>query len=258
MTSNLALSIANLTVLFRNQYRVFEIIKRANFSIKQNEFLFLIGRNGSGKTTLCLALTNLLDRSFFELSGEILFNGVNIINADNRTIENIRKEHIGYILQNPFASFDPLLKIKNQFIEISELKKIPLKKFYQLMEIFELEKSSLEKYPFELSGGMLQRLSIVRAFACDYKIIISDEPTSALDKPTSNIVMNYLRNYVDERKGSILFVTQDILLAKKYADRIGFLSGGQMQVYENLNEIFYKISNPEITALIHSLKELTE
>ncbi len=251
------LSVANLTVLVRNRQRKIEILNKVNFSLRQNEFLFLIGKNGSGKTTLCMALASLLDKTQFEITGEVVIDGINLIQSDEKTLEKIRKEKIGYILQNPFASFDPILKIITQFREISDIKNIPLEKFFHLMEIFELDLSCLEKYPYELSGGMLQRLSFVRTLAHDYKILIADEPTSALDKPTSNIIMNCLENYINEKSCSIILVTQDILLAKKYASKIGLISSGKLEIYDSWDVMFHNSSNMEINPLLQSLKELT-
>jgi peptide/nickel transport system ATP-binding protein len=212
------------------------IINEISFSIKRGEFFTIIGENGSGKSTLAHSLTGLLNQHVFDISGEILFEKKNLLKISKIELEQIRKKEISYIFQDAFSSFDPLRRISYQLM--TNRSNISTKIIDEHFSKLRLNSKSniLKKFPFQLSGGMLQRISAVRAILSNPKFIIADEPTSALDKPISNLFMDYLTSYQKQTGATILFITQDFGLAINYSDRIAVLKEGKMHSIHTRDE----------------------
>lgn len=234
------------------------IINNISFNCWGQEFFVILGKNGQGKTTLSLSITNLLNKNVFEISGNIIIDGTDILSLNERELTKFRQKKICYIPQNPFASFNPTKKIKPQFEEQSKLKEIPFETYIELMNKLELKNidSILNKYPFELSGGILQRLSAVRCFATNPLLIIADEPTSALDKPISNQLINLFVDYVSSKKGTLIFITQDVSIAEKYANRVGLLHQGKMDLILDKNDFFKTKDNIELKIILEAFEQL--
>jgi|YNPMSStandDraft_1061717.scaffolds.fasta_scaffold27044_2 ABC-type glutathione transport system ATPase component len=234
------------------------ILNEIDFTCNQSEILTILGKNGEGKTTLALSLTKLLNPQIYSIEGKVYFRNEDILNLDENSLQKIRKEQIGYILQNPFSAFNPIYKIKDQIEELNKLKNIPFENFIQLMNKLELKNHNqiLSKYPFELSGGMLQRLSAVRVLASNPDLIIADEPTSALDKPISNQLLKLFRDYVKERNGALIFITQDISIAESFSDKIAFLKNGNLIHFVERENLFKQTNHIEIEILLNSYRQL--
>lgn len=254
--NNELIRVAKLKVFVKRKYRV--ILNDITFNCHKSEILTILGKNGEGKTTLALSLTKLLNPQVYTIEGEVFFENENLLEIDKIKLHKIRKDKIGYILQNPFSAFNPIYKIKDQFNEISRLKNIPFEKFIHLMNDLELKnyEQILNKYPFELSGGMLQRLSVVRVLASNPALIIADEPTSALDKPISNQLLDILKTYVREQNGTIIFITQDISIAENISDRVAFLSYGSLIHFTEKENLYNQTNHIEVNVLLNSFKQL--
>ncbi len=206
------------------------ILKNISFSLDVGEFFTLIGENGSGKSTLALSLTQLIPKNKFRIDGRAYFLADELLSMSESKLNSVRREKISYIFQNPFNAFDPIRTIGFQFNEIQTYRNFindELNDYFIRLQLPDYKTLS-KRYPFELSGGMLQRVSSVRAIIIKPNLIIADEPTSALDKPISNIFMNFLYEYTRMNQISILFITQDFEIAKKYSDRIGILKDGEL------------------------------
>lgn len=216
------------------------ILRKINFSCLSSEILIILGKNGQGKTTLSLSIANLLNKNVFKIEGEILVDGVDVLSLDEKELISLRQKKIGYIFQNPFSSFNPAKTIKSQFEEQSKLKNIPLESIISLMKELSLKdyEQILRKYPFELSGGILQRLSAVRCLASNPSLIIADEPTSALDRPIATELLNLFYHFTKERNIALVLITQDLSVLEKYADRVAFLNNGELYYFESKESFF--------------------
>ncbi|MBU2445262.1 MAG: ABC transporter ATP-binding protein [Bacteroidetes bacterium] len=234
------------------------IIDDLSFSIERGEFFTIVGENGSGKSTLAHSLTGLLKPTVFDITGTILLEENNLLKIPKAELEQIRKKEISYIFQNPYASFDPIRRIGSQMMtdQLYASTKIVEEHFSKL----KLNSGSniLKKFPFQLSGGMLQRVSAVRAILSNPKLIIADEPTSALDKPISNLFMDYLMSFKNNSGATILFITQDFKLAAKYSDKIAVLKSGKIHSIHQRNEFLKSSSDPYITKLYNSYNFIYE
>lgn len=256
MISKEIFRITNLSVSIKESKRI--ILENVNFSCFTGEIFVILGKNGSGKSTLALSLTKLLSNEVFNISGEVCFKNKNIYLLDDLELLKIRQKKIGYIMQNPFSAFDPIKKIRKQFEYLSNLKEVPFSNYIELMKKLELRdvEAILEKYPFELSGGMLQRLAVVKALLSTPELIIADEPTSALDRPITIQLMDFLSDYVKSQKSALIIITQDISIAEKYSDKIAFLDQVKLNVFSTKTQFFttYESVNQEV--LVESYKFL--
>lgn len=214
------LQVKNLCI----SYGAKEIVHSVNFSVARGEILVIVGESGSGKSTILKAIGGILGRGKIT-DGQIFFYGADITNLDNDARRKLAGAEIGYIFQNATASFCPIRKIGEQiFEEVQAHKNWSREEFLQrakiIMQNINLEENALEKYPFQLSGGMGQRAGILAAMILKPKILLADEPTSALDFETQESV---IKEFLKLRKSygvSIVMVTHNLEVAKFIADKI--------------------------------------
>lgn len=212
----LQVDISKISILSDDQERI--LLKDIHFTLNANRVYTILGENGSGKSTLIKSLSLLLDKRFFRIDGQILWNKKNLFDASEEELISIRKNQIRYVFQDCVNAFDQLKKIGYYFDLMVE----DDSKFLNLLEYFNLPPKSEIKnlYPYELSGGMAQRISIILAVIANPQLLILDEPTSSADTAIINLLIHFLREYVSERKNSVLIVTQDLLFAEKVSDEI--------------------------------------
>lgn len=220
-----------------------EIVSGVSFGVKQGEILVIVGESGSGKSTILKAIGGLLGNNGAIMDGQIFFRDIEITNAPESIRRKLAGESIGYIFQNATASFCPIRKIGEQIFEsVKAHKNWSREEFLQrakiIMQNINLEETALEKYPFQLSGGMGQRAGILAAMILEPQILLADEPTSALDPETqANVIEEFLK--LRARYGvSIVMVTHNLEVAKYIADKILILKSGRMIEYGTAAEIF--------------------
>lgn len=210
-----------------------EILKNIAFELEVGQVLSIIGESGSGKTILSkLIMGKKFDSS--AIKGEILYKNENIFDFSEERIRRYRGEKIGYITQNPFNVFHNFQKIKSFFYEtLLSHKKMTKKEIKLLAEEYlkevnlENTKEILESYPFELSGGMLQRVMIAIILALNPELVIADEPTSALDSYNRLEVINIFKNL--KMKGlSFILITHDYVLVRELSDRVIIMKDGEI------------------------------
>lgn len=253
--SNEILRVVELSALTKSNK---VILNNISFNCSEREFLVIIGKNGHGKTTLSLSIANLLNKNVFKIKGEIFFKGQEILSLSDSDLNLIRQKRIGYVPQNPFSSFNPTKKIKAQFEEQSKLKNISFDTYIELMKQLDIGNFDLilNKYPFELSGGILQRLSAVRCLAVKPELIIADEPTSALDKPVSNLLLSLFYKFVKDENKTLILITQDLFIAEVFADRIAFLNSGEMNVILSKEQFFASNDSVDLKVLLDAYQQL--
>jgi len=201
------------------------ILSECFFKIENGKTYILTGSNGSGKTTLSFALTGLLNSNIFKVNGSVLYNGINILNSDKVIVNDIRKNKIKYVFQDPVNAFDPLKKFSYYVellnLEIAEIKK--LLNYFMLPSYDEIE----NLYPHELSVGMAQRLALIIAFASNPELIVMDEPNSALDLVTTSLLTAKIKEF-STAGSSVLIITQDIQFAESLEGIPLLLSEGRI------------------------------
>ncbi len=258
------LQVQNLFINLKTGGKVLPVLQDISFSIGKGEILSLVGESGSGKSLTCLSITKLLPQNIADYqSGSILFNGENLLNTPIENLRNIRGKEISYIFQDPFTSLNPIQKIKDQIIEsylihISPNKKEALEKAEHLLNrvgITEL-KERMESYPGQMSGGMLQRISIAMSLMCDPKLLIADEPTSALDVTIQSQLVELLLDLKKENGMSILFISHDLALVGTIAEKIAVMYAGQIVETGTTEEVVLNPKHPYTKALLKTIPSL--
>jgi len=223
-----------IKIMSKNEEK--NLLSNIKFHLEPNQIFTILGKNGSGKSTLIRALTGLLDKRFYSVSGEVIFNGKNIFSMDQKSLLELRRDKIKYIFQDAVNSFDHLKKLKYYFNSfVKDRKEIePLLEYFLLPKKEELFKL----YPYEVSGGMAQRISFVLALLTHPQIIFLDEPTSGIDSAIANLFLLKMKEFVKRENNSIIIVMQDLLFAKKASDKIAYLSNGTLSEFQFPDKFF--------------------
>ncbi|MCB1191077.1 MAG: ABC transporter ATP-binding protein [Leptospiraceae bacterium] len=255
------LQIQDLHINFRVEDKVFPVIQDVSFDINSSEILALVGESGCGKTVTSLAITKLLPIKIAEyVSGKIFLKNQNLLQISNKELKGIRGKFISYIFQDPFTSLNPLKKIKDQVTESylihissNEMEAIERAKFLlNKVGITDLD-DRLNAYPNQMSGGMLQRISIAAALMCSPSLLIADEPTSAIDVTIQSQLIDLLLRLKEESRMSILFISHDIGLVASFVDRIGVMYAGQIVEIGTVDEVIDSPKHPYTQALLESV-----
>lgn len=223
-----------------------EILKNISIELNSNETLVIIGESGAGKTVLTKLLLG-MRKSNYNITGEISFDSENILNYDKRKWNKIRGSKISYITQNPMAVFNEFQNIESHVVELFESKLNISKEKYLEIFIenikklgFENTENILKKYPFQFSGGQLQRIMFAMILQLNPEILVVDEPTSALDFKNTQIILELLKEF-QKNKGILIVVTHDYKFAGELGGKAIIMRNGEIVEKGNTNEI---LQNP--------------
>ncbi len=251
------LKVENLKVVFPETVAV----RNVSFSLKKGEKLGLVGESGCGKSVLSLSLLNIVPGEGKIVSGEILFKDKNILKLPEKELRKIRGRGIGYIFQEPHSAFDPVFKVGNQIVETllchnavqneKEGKQLALE-YLKKVKINNPE-YVFNSYPFQLSGGMAQRIYLALILMLNPDILIADEPTTALDVITQKEIIKLIKSVVEEKGLSMIFITHNLLLLKNLVDRIMVMYAGSAVEEGNFDEVFENPLHPYTEGLLKSI-----
>ncbi|TDX77721.1 microcin C transport system ATP-binding protein [Neorhizobium sp. R1-B] len=240
------LSVRDLSVAFRQGSDTSLAVDRVSFDIHPGEVVALVGESGSGKSVTANSILKLLPYpAASHPSGEIFFEGKDLLRASEPELRNVRGDDITMIFQEPMTSLNPLHTIEKQIGEILELHKgitgqiarIRTLELLNQVGIREPEKR-LTAYPHELSGGQRQRVMIAMALANRPKLLIADEPTTALDVTVQAQILDLLRSLKGEHGMSMLFITHDLGIVRKFADRVCVMTKGRIVESGTVEDVF--------------------
>jgi ABC-type glutathione transport system ATPase component len=259
----LNVDITSVSVLTEIEKKI--LLQNIKFDLEKSKIYTILGKNGSGKSTLIKSLTALLPAYQYEVKGKVIFsaiggsasggNAINLINAAEGQLREIRKNNIRYVFQDVANSLDPLKKMKYYF-DISEANSELIEEQLNFFLLPGYKKIS-SLYSYELSGGMAQRLLIVLALLANLDLIILDEPTSGVDYVVMNLILLKLKEFVKEPNKSVLIVTQDINFALKSSDYIAYLSNGKLSPFLKPDKFILSTSDNETKDFIKSFKEIS-
>lgn len=239
-------------ISFRGDGTERALLKDISFELEDNLTSIIVGKNGTGKSTLIRSLTRLLDERFYTISGSIFFNEKDLMQVPYDELLNIRRSGIRYVFQDAINSFDPLRNIGHYFRGFQDHPE--LKNLFEKLQLPEM-KGLFRLYPYEISGGMAQRLLLASALLADPEVLILDEPTSGIDTPISNLIILEMKEFVRKDKNSILLVTQDLEFAGKAGDRIAFLEGGTLSPFYPAEEFFERL-DPGLDRFVSAYNQL--
>ena len=246
--SNTILDVKNLHITFEQPKVSKQILEDVSFSVKAGKCLGILGESGSGKSMTTKAILGLLNRDF-KISGSATFEGTDLLQMGDGDLRTLRGSAIGMILQNPMTCFDPLYKIGNQIYETFDAHGIYPRDQYKAEAIKILEKMRihdpegvLQKFPHQLSGGMLQRVMIGIAMSMNPRLLICDEPTTAIDSITQYEIIKEFQRIKAESNVGMLFITHDVSVISHIADEIIVLNKGKLVDRGPFSEI---LKNPK-------------
>ena len=246
----------HLQVSLRGKKRNTDLVKGVSFSVKQGECLGILGESGSGKSMSIKAAMGLLDKNF-AVSGSAKFQGEELIGKCAEELRRLRGGQIGIVLQNPMTSFDPLYRIGSQIAETfaahqkwddGEIKERSIE-MLDKMQIRNPEEA-LEKYPHQLSGGMLQRIMIGIAMSMEPSLLIADEPTTAIDAITQFDILNEFAAIKQKHKTAMIFISHDLNAVSQIADKIVVLNQGTVVDQGDFHHILHQAADPYTRLLI--------
>ena len=232
---NTLLRVKNLSLGLNNPKNEKLLIDNVSFDIKKNEIVSIIGESGSGKTLTAMSILGLLDKALFNISGQIIFNKINLLSVNEAKILKIRTHNISMVFQNPMSSLNPTMKLGKQIYEVFH-SHIDLnynsvnKRIKELIKKVKLDgvKNLFEKYPHEISGGQMQRFMLVMALASSPKLLIADEPTTALDVTVQKEIIEILKSLQKTENLSILLISHNIGLVKNISNKIIVMKEGKL------------------------------
>lgn len=250
------LKVENLNVTLRHRRVSKKLVENVSFEVRPGECLGILGESGSGKSMTVKSVLGLLDKNF-QVSGSAIFDGQDLLKESKEELRRLRGSRITMVLQNPMTCFDPLYRIGNQMAETfathtswnaQEIRSRCLEILDQ-MRIRNGEEV-LEKYPHQLSGGMLQRIMIGIAMALQPELLIADEPTTAIDAITQYEILEEFIRIKKQKNTAMLFITHDLGAISRVADRILVMNSGHVVDSGSFDHILKHADDPYTRMLV--------
>jgi oligopeptide/dipeptide ABC transporter ATP-binding protein len=257
----IVLAVEGLKVYFRGENEVARAVDGVDFEVYRRETVCLVGESGCGKTVSALAVLGLVSCPPGEIAGgRILFSGRNLLDLDDRDMQQIRGRRMAMVFQEPLTSLNPVFTIGEQ---IAEPMRIHLalpepeihKRSVRLLQDVGIDSPAerLKDYPHQLSGGQRQRVMIAMALACEPELIIADEPTTALDVTVQAQILKLLNRLQQAHEMALLYITHDLGVVSQIADRVYVMYAGVIVEQGSLEQIFKTPSHPYTQALLAAL-----
>lgn len=254
---NPLLIIRDLAVEFENKRERILALDGAELTVQPGEIYGLVGESGSGKTTLALAILDLIEPPGTILSGEVLFDGEDLLSMPEDQLDQIRGGQIGIVFQNAASSLNPTFTIGYQVAEVLQVHLGQRRAQARLEAENWLERvglpGSARAYPHQLSGGEAQRAMIAVALAPGPKLLLADEPTSALDVTLQSQILNLIRRLTAEQGTAVMLITHDLGVIAHMAERVGVMFEGQVVEEVPVRQLFAQPSHPFSQQLIASI-----
>ncbi len=257
------LSVRDLRTYFQTDDGIVKAVDGITFELKKGETLGIVGESGSGKSVTNLSIIRLIPEPPGKIvSGEVIFNGRDIIQLKTEEVRKIRGRQIAMIFQDPMTSLNPFMKISRQIGEITELhlghnRSQSRAHAVQMLEMVGIPdaKNRVDDYPHEFSGGMRQRVMIAMALSCEPELLIADEPTTALDVTIQAQILELIKKLKDELGTSVILITHDLGVVAGMTDKIIVMYAGKVFEQAPTRELFATPANPYTKGLLRSVPD---
>jgi len=253
------LDVRDLTVEFATRRGTVRAVESIDISVAKGEALAIVGESGSGKSVTSYAVMRILDRAGRIADGTVRFSGIDVPNADESTVRNLRGREMSMIFQNPRAALNPIRKVGRQIEDVllQHVQAIHVDATAKAVDALRQVRINnpeerYHAYPFELSGGMCQRVVIALALACRPQLLIADEPTTGLDVTTQKAVMDLVVELTREKGMSTILITHDLGLAAAYCDRVVVMEKGHVVETAASGTIFKAPKHPYTRRLMRA------
>ena len=259
------LSVRHLRTYFDEEGRTARAVDDVSFELARGETLGIVGESGSGKTVTNLSILRLVPSPPGRIvSGEVVFDGRDLLTLTDDELRAVRGRRIGMIFQDPMTSLNPFLRISRQLAEVTELHlgHSRAEAYEHAVHMLSLvgipdARRRVQGYPHELSGGMRQRVMIAMALACRPELLIADEPTTALDVTIQAQILDLIRQLKGETGTSVILITHDLGVVAGMADRVIVMYAGKIFEAGSTVEIFARPANPYTRGLLLSVPDVT-
>jgi ABC-type dipeptide/oligopeptide/nickel transport system ATPase component len=257
------LEVRDLTVSFQTDGGKSPAIRSVSLALEKGETLAIVGESGSGKSVTAMALTRLLPEppAIYE-AGEILFDGKSVLSLNERQLRTLRGNQIAYIFQEPATSLNPVFSIYEQIAEAIRLHRpdvrtVRTEVIYWLDQVGIVDAAGrLKDYPFQLSGGMQQRVMIAMALCCRPAILVADEPTTALDVTIQRQILDLFRDLKRKYRMSIILITHNFGIIRGLADKVAVMFRGRVVEFGSAESVLQEPQHPYTRALIECIPRL--
>jgi peptide/nickel transport system ATP-binding protein/oligopeptide transport system ATP-binding protein len=236
-----------------------------SYSVNKGETLAVVGESGSGKSVTALSILRLVPSPPGQIDGgEIWFNGQDLLTLSDKQIQDIRGNDIAMIFQEPMTSLNPVLRVGDQIGESIRLHQPHVSRGEVRQRVIELltqvgisaPQSRVDEYPYQLSGGMRQRVMIAMALACNPALLIADEPTSALDVTIQAQILRLIDDLKRKLGMAVIMITHDLGVVAETADRVAVMYAGKIVEFGSVYDIFDRPKHPYLIGLKHSMPTL--
>ena len=266
LTTEKVVDVKDLHISFRTFKGYPHVLNGVNVHVNKKERISIVGETGCGKTTTVNAIAQILARQARIDKGEIYFKGKDVLTMPQKELKRLRAENVSIIFQDPIASLNPVFTIGQQLKEVirySGIEGAGDKKVQEEKAISALKETSLPdperimvSYPFQLSGGMRQRICIAMSLATPRDLVMADEPTTNLDVTIQDQVLKTLRQRVEEKESALILITHSLGVAREMADRIYVMYAGNMVETASSKEIFKECLHPYTKGLMSCIPKL--
>ena len=259
MANEKLLEIKNLTVHYQSYDATVHAVENLNLSLGNGETLGLVGETGAGKTTTVKSIMRILPTPPARVvSGEIFFDGQDLLKVSEKEMRKIRGKEIAMIFQDPMTSLNPVMTVADQIAEVIRLhdggsRAEAHKKACDMLELVGIRPERGSDYPHQFSGGMKQRVVIAMALACNPRFLIADEPTTALDVTIQAQILNLIKKLNRQFGMTTMLITHDLGVVATVCDKVAVMYGGLIMEYGTVDEIFYHPRHPYTMGLLGSI-----
>ena len=264
MADETLLRVEDLRLHYRTRNGVLRAVDGVDFELRRGEAMVILGESGCGKSTLAKALLRLLPRNVDRHSGRVFLDGVDIMEMpEERFRHEVQWVRIAMVMQAAMNALNPVVRVGEQVAEPLRVHKgwtreRAIERAAEAFAHVGVASDFLRRYPFELSGGMRQRVVLAMALATEPDLVILDEPTSALDVLTQASIMNVLKRLKRELGTSFLLITHDVATSSELADRVALMYAGQLVEVSDAAEFFGKPAHPYARLLMASVPRLRQ
>ena len=263
-TTDVLLSVRNLCVEFATDDGLVRAVNDLSYDLKRGKTLAIVGESGSGKSVSSMALMGLVAGMNANVSGEVYFDGQQLIGADPESVRKLRGDRMAMIFQDPLSSLHPFFRIGDQLVEAVQVHHDIDKKQAQARVKTMLERvgipdvdQRMNEFPHQLSGGMRQRVMIGMSLINNPELLIADEPTTALDVTVQAQILELLKDLQKEFGTAIILITHDLGVVADMADEVIVMYGGSAVEHAPVREIFYEPAMPYTWGLIASIPQIS-
>ncbi|NLW23395.1 MAG: ABC transporter ATP-binding protein [Tissierellia bacterium] len=260
------LEIKDLNVIYETDEDTVYAVNGLDLEVNKGETLGLVGETGAGKTTTALSIMRLLpEKVGYIKKGDIILDGIDIVNASEDEMRSIRGNIVSMIFQDPMTSLNPVIPIGDQIAEALEFHRKDLNgkeisdKVDDILNLVGIPPSRKHEYPHQFSGGMKQRIVIAIALICEPKLLLADEPTTALDVTIQAQVLEMMRELKEKLNTAMILITHDMGVVAENCDRVAIMYAGEIVEMGTIEDIFEgKFHHPYTDGLFGSIPDLTK